>query len=115
MSDLRLSDLLRLGNCAVCGKKQLESIIPLFYVVEVSRAGFDARALQRAAGLEMQIGPLAAVMGPDEPLAKAIDGPYRVFVHETCAGEIGHLLELMPTDAPEPPVTGFVTPDGVGS
>lgn len=94
---LRLSDLLSLGNCAVCGKKQLDGL-PLFYIVEVSRAGFDAQAVRRAAGLEMLIGPLAAVMGPDEPLATVIDGPHRVFVHETCAGNIGHLLNLMPSE-----------------
>lgn len=96
MSDLRLSDLQKLGVCAVCRKPQLEGAVPLFYVVEISRAGFDAGALRRHVGLRMQIGPLAAVMGPDEPLAKVIDGPHRVFVHETCAGEVGHLLNLVP-------------------
>lgn len=66
---------------------------------EISRAGFDAKALRRAVGLEMQIGPLASVFGPDEPLAQVIDGPHRVFVHETCAGDIGHLLRLVPEKA----------------
>lgn len=99
MIDLRLSELIKLGNCAVCGRKQLEGGLPLFYVVEISRGGFDPNALRRAAGLEMQIGPLAAVMGPDEVLAKTIDGPHQVFVHETCAGDIGHLLNLIPEAA----------------
>jgi len=98
MSDLRLAELQRLGSCAVCGKQQLASALPLFYVVEISRAGFDAGAVRRAAGLEMQIGALASVMGPDETLAKVIDGPHRVFVHETCAGDVGHLLCLIPAE-----------------
>lgn len=95
---LRLDDLVALGDCAICGGKQLAGQVPLFYVVEISRAGFDAAALRRAAGLEMQIGPLACVMGPDEPLATVIDRPQRVFVHEHCAGNIGHLLQLMQND-----------------
>lgn len=100
MSGLRLSQLKALGDCAVCGKKQLAGGLPMFYVVEISRAGFDAAAVRRAAGLEMQIGALAAVMGPDEVLAKTFDGPHRVFVHETCAGDVGHLLRLVPEDRP---------------
>jgi len=98
MSGLRLSQLQRLGPCIVCGKQQLAGALPLFYVVEISRAGFDGAAVQRAAGLEMQIGALASVMGPDEALAKVIDGPHRVFVHESCASDIGHLLTLIPTE-----------------
>jgi hypothetical protein len=94
VADFRLSDLTALGDCAVCGRKQLDGL-PLFYVVEITRAGFDAQAVRRAAGLEMLVGPLASALGPNEPLAKAIDGPHRVFVHETCAGDIGHLLSLI--------------------
>ena len=96
---MKLDDLTRLGNCAVCGRKQLDSPLPLFYVVSISRGGFDATALRRAAGLEMQVGgPLSRVLGPDEDLATVIDGPHIVFVHEGCAGDIGHLLELVPAD-----------------
>lgn len=95
---MKLNELTKLGNCAVCGKKQLEGGLPLFYVVEVSRGGFDQGSLRRAAGLEMQIGSLAAVMGPDEDLATIIDGSHRVFVHETCAGDIGHLMSLIPEE-----------------
>lgn len=93
---LRLDELLALGDCVICGGKQLAGKLPLFYVIEISRAGFNAAALRRAVGLEMQIGPLASVMGLDEDLAKVVDGPQRVFVHEHCADRISHLLQLMP-------------------
>lgn len=93
---IKLDELMKLGNCIVCGKKQLEGGLPLFYCVTISRAGFDARALQRAAGLEMMMGPLAQAFSPDEDLAKVIAGPHEVFVHETCADKISHLLQLIP-------------------
>jgi hypothetical protein len=93
---LRLDALVALGNCRICGKAQLESPIPLFYVVEITRHGFDSAAVRRAVGLTMQVGALASVLGPDEPLTKPLDGPYRVFVHEECADQIHHLLELFP-------------------
>lgn len=93
---LRIDELLKMGDCAVCGKRQLETNVPLFYCVTISRAGFDANAVRRAAGLEMQIGALASVMGPNEALATIINGPHSVFVHETCADDIGHLLTLFP-------------------
>lgn len=97
MADLRLTDLLALGDCVICGKKQLEGGLPLFYVVEITRDCFRPDALRRAAGLEMQIGPLAAIMGPNEELSQMVQGPHRVFVHETCA-DIGHLIRLFPED-----------------
>ncbi len=93
---LKLNDLMKFGDCAVCGRKQMEGGFPAFYCVTITRAGFDAGAVKRAAGLEMMIGHLAAFMGPDEDLAKVIDGPHTVFVHEECAGKIGHLLSLIP-------------------
>ena len=101
LSDLpgiKIDKLLKLGNCAVCGKKQLEGGLPLFYCVTITRAGFDQNALQRAAGLELMAGPLARVFSPDEDLAKVIDGPHEVFVHETCADKIAHLVQLIPED-----------------
>lgn len=93
---IKLSELMKLGNCIVCGKKQLEGGVPLFYCITISRAGFDHSQIQRAAGLEMMLGPLASVFSPDADLAKVIDGPHNVFVHETCADKIGHLLQLIP-------------------
>ena len=98
LAGLKEDDLLKLGNCQVCGKQQLEGGEISFYKIEITRAGFDARALKRRLGLEMQMGNamLARHMGPNEDLAKIIDGPHTVFVHESCAAKIHHLLELIP-------------------
>lgn len=93
---MKLDELLKLGNCIICGKKQLDGQVPLFYCVTISRGGFDQSALQRAAGFEMMMGPLAQVMGANEDLAKIIGGPHSVFVHEHCADKVHHLLELFP-------------------
>lgn len=58
--------------CACCGNG-LAKGGPLVYRVQVERFMLDPSAIQRQAGLEMQIGvPLAVVMGPDEDLAKHI-------------------------------------------
>lgn len=98
-ADLRLAAMMRLGACAVCGKPQLEpDKLPLFYVIEITRAAFDQPAVKRTAGLEMAFGALGVIMGPDEPLAKVIDGPHRVFVHEECAGDVHHLMTLIPEE-----------------
>jgi len=95
MTDYRLNDLTAIGDCVICGKKQLEGGLPMFFCLEVTRACFDPNALRRAAGFEMAMGALAAVLGPDEVLAKSIEGPKRVFVHEACAGKVAHLVQLL--------------------
>jgi hypothetical protein len=72
--------------------------VPLFYVIEISRAGFQANAVKRRAGLSLMMGgndALARVFSPDEDLAKVLDGPRRVAVHETCADQVGHLFQLL--------------------
>lgn len=94
---LKERELVALGDCAVCGKKLLEGGLPLFYVLEISRAGFEAGAIRRRAGLGVMMGndALAQVFSADEDLAKVIDGPRRVVVHETCAGKIAHLVQLL--------------------
>lgn len=38
---------------------------------------------------------LAKAMGPDEDLAKIVDGPKRVMIHESCAMQLSHLMQLM--------------------
>lgn len=99
---IKEDELLKLKPCIVCGQHQIGKDIT-FYIVEVTRAGFDGRALQRRRGLEMQLGNamLARHMGPNEDLAKVVDGPHRVFVHESCGGKINHLLELIPKTSAE--------------
>jgi hypothetical protein len=92
-------ELAALGACPICGKGQLEGRGITGYVVTVSRIGLVRRAVERRAGLAMMLGSdaLAGVMGPDEDLAKIVDGPTSVYVHEACAGLVGHLLELVPS------------------
>lgn len=89
--------LIALGPCRVCGKPQLGADVT-FYVVEVSRAAFDRRAIERRVGLQMMLGngALAAAMGPNEDIAKVFAAPARVFVHESCAARVHHVLELFP-------------------
>lgn len=92
---IKESELARLGPCRVCGKPLLEGDIT-FYMIMIARAGFCRDAIKRRVGLQMVLGgagALAAAMGPDEDLAKVIDGPQEMAVHERCA-HIGHLLEL---------------------
>lgn len=94
MKGMKERELVALGPCAACGKPLLTE--PLIYCVTISRACHDASAVRRRVGLEMQIGPLAAMMGPDEDLAKIVDGPVTRGVHESCAGDIRHLFMLFP-------------------
>jgi hypothetical protein len=98
MAGIKERDLIKMPPCPICRKPHLAGM-PLFYKMTISRCGFDIAAVRRRAGMEMMLGgsgALASVMGPDEDLAKVIDGPHEVFVHEECAGNIGHLLELIP-------------------
>lgn len=55
-------------KCATCGKGMAASGVH-FYRVTVQQHILDPGAIKRAAGLEMMVGHLAAVMGPDEDLA----------------------------------------------
>lgn len=96
---IRESELVKLGNCAVCNKSLLtQGKIGLFYRVKIERHGFDAAAVHRAAGLHMHVGPLATIMGPDEELTTRIDGPVDRVVHEECAFSVHHLLMLFPQE-----------------
>ncbi len=91
-------DLVKLGKCAICGEHLLgkQPVGITFYRLRLERAMFNPQALRRRVGLELQIGPLATVMGPDEDLASVFDGPTEVVVHEDCAAKVGHLLRLFP-------------------
>lgn len=75
MSGMREKELREAAICVVCRKPFGASGIPLFYRVRVQRFGVDVPAVQRQAGLEMQLGgavALAQVMGPNEELAKEL-------------------------------------------
>ncbi len=93
---IKEDELIKLGNCKICGMKLLAGKTPLFYRVRVERAGLDSSAISRRAGLEMMLGSsaLAHHMGPHEDLAKIIDGPNTVVIHEECAGRVSHLFQL---------------------
>lgn len=93
---LKEDELVALGPCVVCGNPQI-GVDVTFYVVEIKRAMFDRRSIERRVGLEMMLssGPLARVMGPNEDIAKVFDGPHRSFVHETCAHRVHSILSLV--------------------
>lgn len=92
---LKYDQLVALGPCAKCGKKLLESpggVACMFYVVEIKSALTLPGAIQRLAGLQMQIGAaLACVMGPDEAMAAALP-PTRLMLHQSCALEMTDLM-----------------------
>lgn len=98
---LKEADIARLGSCAVCHLPLLPGALT-FYEVTIRRAAFDPSATQRRVGLGMMLGggrnghALAAVMGPDEDLAKVFEGPATVAIHEGCASDIFHLAMLLP-------------------
>ena len=90
MTDDRLSkleglsedELRRLGSCAVCRQPLLApGRMPLFFLVELTRAGFDVGALQQRLDLEMMLG-----------------NSKRVVVHDECAGSVARLAMLMEDD-----------------
>lgn len=91
---LNAAELASLGPCAVCGKKLGESGDITHYGLTIERFCMIPQAVKRAAGLELAIGALASVMGPNEDLAKVVDGPKTVLIHESCSNSI-MLLELL--------------------
>lgn len=98
MSGLKRSDI---RPCAVCGKG-LAKGGAIVYRVQVERFFLDPHAIQRQAGLEMQLGvPLAAVMGPDEDLARHID-TQQVLVCGHCVMRPTAALLEHGDDEPEP-------------
>ena len=72
--------------CAICERGLMHNGLPLFFRLKFERMGFDRRAIERQHGLEMVIGHagIAAVMGPNDDMAKIIDGPHEVLVCEDC-------------------------------
>jgi hypothetical protein len=81
-------DLSALGRCAICKKPALSAGVgPMFYRLRVERCIWNLPAIQRQAGLAMQLGgaaALAQIMGPDEDMAKIMCGPMEILVHESC-------------------------------
>lgn len=98
---LKEDELIKLGPCAVCGEKLLSGGELTFYKLTISRGIFNYQALQRRVGLTMMMSGndvIARVLSPNEDLAKVISGPVDIVIHERCAGNILHLLELFPKE-----------------
>jgi hypothetical protein len=98
---LKEYDLAKLGPCVICRRPLLdkEKLGLTFYKLTVTRAALDRSAIERRIGLQMVLGgasELARAMGPDEDLAKVFAGPVDVLVHEVCASDFNHILELVP-------------------
>lgn len=86
--------------CAGCGKGLAEGGL-IVYRVQVERFLLDPRAIQRQAGLEMQIGAvLGSIMGPDEDLAVGVDTD-SALVCGNCVIRFPAIV-LMPEAADEP-------------
>jgi hypothetical protein len=76
--------------CHLCGKGVMHAGHPLFLRISVDRLGIDAKAVQRAHGMELMMGGnalLANIMGPDEDLTKVIDGRHDMLICIRCASE----------------------------
>lgn len=87
---MKRAELLQHARCDVCNKGIGESGLPLFWRVTVERFGVDLRAVRRQDGLGQYLGHhgSAAIMGPDEDMAKPMqDQPGVVTVCETCCTE----------------------------
>jgi hypothetical protein len=74
-------------KCMLCGDGMMKGGDITFYRVNMERFIVDLGAIKRQHGLEIAMGSseLAAVMGPDEDLAKNIGAIKNVFICETCA------------------------------
>lgn len=72
--------------CAACGKGLAHDGNFLFWRLKFERLAVDHSAVQRQHGLELMLGSpaIASVMGPDNDIAKVIDGPTNVLVCEPC-------------------------------
>ncbi len=94
-----------LKPCAVCGKGLAHDGNFLFWRLKFERLGIDHSAVQRQHGLELMLGSpaIARVMGPDEDIAKVLDGPTSVLVCEPCVTErmIGLFLIAEKQDDPD--------------
>lgn len=90
-----------LTPCGFCGKGVCHSNQIASARIRYTRLLVNFRAVQRQTGLEMMIGPLATVMGPDEDMLKEI-APERTFlICDDCAMR-RYVCELMEIEDPAP-------------
>lgn len=79
-------------NCINCGKGMAHGGNFQFYTMQIKSFLIDLNACRRQAGLEMQIGPLAGVMGPNEDLGKQVTDSEELFVCAPCMHEHGYFV-----------------------
>lgn len=95
---IKEDELVKCGPCPLCKKPIISLEHGLtFYRITIRRAMLDLHGIKRRMGLGMMLGndTLARAMGPNDDLAKIFDGPHEIVVHEECAAEVGHLLQLV--------------------
>lgn len=76
--------------CHLCKKGVMHTGFPIFLRISVDRLGVEARAVQRAHGLEQIMGGnalLANIMGPNDDLANVIDGKHDMLICSECAAK----------------------------
>lgn len=83
---MKETELRKHATCSLCGSKVMAGGLPLFWRVTVERFGIDIQAATRQQGLTMTLGHagLAAVMGPDEDMAKPMMDAVTLTVCEAC-------------------------------
>lgn len=85
---MKEAELRKHATCSLCRNPIGHTRLPLFWKVTVERFGIDLAAMQRQQGLGLMIGgPLAAVMGRDETMARPMMEAKVLTVCETCACE----------------------------
>lgn len=87
---MKEAELRKHATCSLCTRPIGHTRLPLFWKVTIERFGIDLAAVQHQQGLGLMIGaPLAAIMGPDEEMARPVMEAKVLTVCETCACEKG--------------------------
>lgn len=99
---MKATELRKHATCSLCRNPILSSGLPLFWRVTIEHLAVDIEAVKRQDGLGALLGShaLAAVMGPDEDVAKPIVEQTQITVCQHCSlaselpvmvlSEIGH-------------------------
>lgn len=100
---MKQEELLKHSKCSICGEGVATSGLPIFSVITFQRYGLDMNAIRRQDGLAAFMGhsQLAAVMGPNEDMAKKLGPPVKSTVCETCLMKPTLLASLMESDSEE--------------
>lgn len=84
MKETELRETLK---CVACERPILHTGMPFFWRVTAERFGVDLRVLQRQANLARAVGSrqLATIIGPDDDVAKSMQGPVKFAICDQCA------------------------------